>query len=61
MGVDKEEAIVQGQIHSDSETGERHASALGEIGYVPKDHRETDFFTRNGLNLRSFQRREFAR
>ncbi|KIW16092.1 hypothetical protein PV08_06143 [Exophiala spinifera] len=60
MGVDKEGAVVEGQIHSDSETGERRASAPGEVGYVPEDNRETDFFTRNGLNLRSFQRRDWG-
>lgn len=30
-------------------------------GFVPKDFREQDFMTRNGLNLNSFTRRKFYR
>lgn len=37
----------------------RHPSA-GD-GNIPQDFREQDFLTRNGLNLRSFQRRKCPR
>lgn len=59
MGIDKEGAVTQGPVTSDSESSEQHSSALREIGYVPDDNRESDFYTRNGLNLRSFGRREY--
>lgn len=58
MSTEKESAVTQSASNADSESGERRASAPGEVGYVPEDNRETDFFTRNGLNLRSFGRRE---
>ncbi len=46
----------------DSELAARTTSEKHEPGdgYVPEDFREQDFLTRNGLNLKSFQRREFA-
>jgi hypothetical protein len=58
MGIEKEGAVTQSPINSDCESGERRASSPGEVGNVPEDNRETDFFTRNGLNLRSFGRRK---
>lgn len=33
----------------------------GTSDEIPDDFREKDFMTRNGLNLRSFQRRKFNR
>lgn len=39
----------------DSEKGARHTAG---DGHVPENFREDDFMTRNGLNLKSFQRRE---
>ena len=48
--------------HHDSEKGHIAAepghAVAGENG-VPANLREDDFMTRNGLNLRSFQRRKF--
>lgn len=34
--------------------------STGQTDFIPEDRRETDFMTRNGLNLRSFQRRKLA-
>jgi hypothetical protein len=53
--------VVQPQSTLDVESGEeQRAASPGDVGYVPQDNREVDFFTRNGLNLRSFQRRTFS-
>lgn len=52
-------AVTQNPINSDSESGLHHRdTTAGEVDLVPANNREPDFFTRNGLNLRSFQRRE---
>lgn len=59
MDVEKKGAVTQTPVNSGSESSEQHAAVSGEVGYVPENNRETDFFTRNGLNLRSFGRREF--
>lgn len=59
MGDEKEAGVAQSPANSDFETGDRRAAFAGDVGYVPADNREADFFTRNGLNLKSFQRREF--
>lgn len=42
---------------SDSEKGHERRPSAGD-GSVPQNFREQDFMTRNGLNLKSFQRRE---
>ncbi|KAK0371577.1 amino acid permease, partial [Colletotrichum limetticola] len=41
----------------DSEKGARHTAG---DGHVPENFREDDFMTRNGLNLKSFQRRDWG-
>lgn len=61
MAESKEAAdITRTPSNSDFETGDRLAAFPGDVGYVPENNRESDFFTRNGLNLKSFQRREFV-
>ncbi|KAF7552046.1 hypothetical protein G7Z17_g4590 [Cylindrodendrum hubeiense] len=44
---------------SPSPTGDPEKSN-GEVAFIPEDRREKDFMTRNGLNLRSFQRRDYG-
>ncbi len=61
MGEEKVAEVAKTPVNSDFETGDRRASFPGDVGYVPENHREADFFTRNGLNLKSFQRRKFTR
>jgi hypothetical protein len=39
--------------------GQTRRPSAGEGG-IPVNFREEDFLTRNGLNLKSFQRREFC-
>ncbi|KAI5460744.1 amino acid permease/ SLC12A domain-containing protein [Mariannaea sp. PMI_226] len=42
-------------------TGSHDAEKSGDISnYIPDDFREKDFMTRNGLNLRSFSRRDYG-
>uniref|UniRef100_L2FVT7 Amino-acid permease inda1 n=1 Tax=Colletotrichum fructicola (strain Nara gc5) TaxID=1213859 RepID=L2FVT7_COLFN len=43
----------------DSEKGTTTKAATG-TGHVPENFREDDFLTRNGLNLKSFQRRDYG-
>lgn len=52
-GVDTPPSLEKG-------SAERRASVPGD-GYVPENLREEDFRTRNGLNLKSFQRRAYTR
>ena len=42
---------------TDSEKGAVRRPSAGD-GSVPRNFREQDFLTRNGLNAKSFQRRE---
>jgi hypothetical protein len=59
--VKEAKGVAQSRSTSDFESGEeQRAASPGDVGYVPQDNREVDFFTRNGLNLRSFQRRTFS-
>lgn len=55
MGVEKEATISNSP--TDSEKGPVRRPSAGD-GTVPINMREEDFLTRNGLNLKSFQRRE---
>ena len=57
--MEKEHHTVDtaGSPHTDSEKGPARRPSAGHDG-VPQNFREEDFMTRNGLNLRSFQRRE---
>lgn len=57
-----EKVMVPGQDSSDSDRGQpvtkdEEGARRYSIGHI-SENRETDFWTRNGLNLRSFQRRE---
>jgi hypothetical protein len=54
--MEKEHNIAQSPSESEKGGAIRHASA-GD-GNVPTNFREQDFLTRNGLNLKSFQRRK---
>ncbi|RVX69747.1 hypothetical protein B0A52_06392 [Exophiala mesophila] len=60
--AESKEAIdtTRSPSNSDFETGDRRAAFPGDVGYVPENNREADFFTRNGLNFKSFQRREWG-
>jgi hypothetical protein len=49
--------VENGHVSPDGGSGEKKRQ--WSIGHV-SENREDDFLTRNGLNLRSFQRREFA-
>jgi amino acid transporter len=44
----------------DFEKGHEKPLRTAGDGHVPEDHRENDFLTRNGLNLKSFQRRDWG-
>ena len=50
-------AAENGHASLDSPPGEK--TRKWSIGHV-SENREDDFLTRNGLNVRSFQRRKFA-
>lgn len=54
--MEKETAINQSPSESEKGGVERRPSA-GD-GTIPANFREQDFMTRNGLNLKSFQRRK---
>ncbi|ETN36821.1 uncharacterized protein HMPREF1541_07808 [Cyphellophora europaea CBS 101466] len=57
--MEKEPVTLQSP--SDSEKGAvRRPSAQPGDGTVPQNFREQDFLTRNGLNLKSFQRRDYG-
>lgn len=49
--IDHEKHITPGDVHGYDKQPEHDG--------VPENFREEDFMTRNGLNLRSFQRRMF--
>lgn len=52
-----EKTTVTSQSPTDSEKGGVRRPSVGD-GTVPMNLREQDFLTRNGLNLKSFQRRK---
>lgn len=54
--MEKETAINQSPSESEKGGVDRRPSA-GD-GTIPSNFREQDFMTRNGLNLKSFQRRK---
>lgn len=58
MDPEKQGAVTQTPVTTGSESSQQDAAVAGEVGYVPENNRESDFFTRNGLNLRSFGRRK---
>lgn len=55
-------------VHSHDHDHEKALPPGGVVGYahqpgqdgVPENFREQDFMTRNGLNLRSFKRRQYT-
>lgn len=52
-----EKEMAMSQSPTDSEKGAVRRASAGD-GTVPTNLREQDFLTRNGLNLKSFQRRK---